>query len=222
MLARALQSRESLPPEAAYRSWPFRPVVEPRAGSVVREIVVPVESPADLLRAVAERQDRQAFLGLFRLFAPRVKAYLRRHGADSAVADDLAQEVMLKVWRRAAAFDAAKASAATWVYAIARNTQIDAFRRTRRPEVDMEDAALVADSTPLQDDAMATTERERRVRAALKTLPDEQAAVVRMSFFLHKPHAEIAHELRLPLGTVKSRLRLAFGRLRDALREDRE
>lgn len=86
----------------------------------------------------------------------------------------------------------------------------------------MEDAALVADSTPLQDDAMATAERERRVRAALKTLPDEQAAVVRMSFFLHKPHAEIAHELRLPLGTVKSRLRLAFGRLRDALREDRE
>ncbi len=195
-------------------------LVGPGAELVVRGLVANVASPEALLRAVAERQDRQAFLALFRHFAPRVKAYLKRQGADFAVADDLAQDVMLKVWRRAAAFDTAKASAATWIYAIARNTQIDAFRRTRRPEVDIDDAALVADSTPLADDAVAHGERQDRVRDALATLPVEQATVVRMSFFLHKAHAEIANELSLPLGTVKSRLRLAFGRLREALRED--
>jgi RNA polymerase sigma-70 factor (ECF subfamily) len=186
----------------------------------VRNLVIDFDSPEALLRAVAQRQDRQAFLALFRHFAPRVKAYLRRQGADAAVADDVAQEVMLKVWSRAAAFDAAKASAATWIFAIARNSQIDAFRRTRRPEVDMDDAVMVADANPLPDDAMALGQRAQRVQDAIANLPAEQAAVVRMSFFLHKAHAEIARELGLPLGTVKSRLRLAFGRLREALRED--
>ena len=220
MLARA-QSREELPRQARSLSAPLGRLVGPGAVLVLKTLVADVDSPEALLRAVAERQDRQAFLALFRHFAPRVKAYLRRQWADSAVADDLTQEVMLKVWRRAAAFDVSKASAATWVYAIARNTQIDAFRRTRRPEVDMEDPALVADSAPLADDAMAHGEREKRVRAALANLPVDQATVVRMSFFLHKAHAEIANDLKLPLGTVKSRLRLAFGRLREALREDR-
>lgn len=222
MLARAPQGMDWLPLGTPRRSDACTRVAWPRAELVVRDLVASADSPEALLCAIAERQDRQAFLALFRLFAPKVKAYLRRQGADSAAADDLAQDVMLKVWWRAAAFDAAKASAATWIYAIARNTRIDAFRRARRPEVDMDDAALVADSAPLPDDAMAHGERQERVRDALANLPVDQAMVVRMSFFLHKPHAEIANELKLPLGTVKSRLRLAFGRLREALREDRE
>ncbi|MBM3506745.1 MAG: sigma-70 family RNA polymerase sigma factor [Alphaproteobacteria bacterium] len=221
MLAHALQSWEPKPLQPRRRSGLYVRVVDPEEAAGVQALVANVDSPEALLHAVAARQDRQSFLALFRHFAPRVKAYLRRQGADSAVADDLAQEVMFKVWRRAVAFDAAKASAATWVYAIARNAHIDAFRRTRRPEVDMDDAALVADSRPLPDDAMAHGERAKRVQDALASLPAEQATIVRMSFFLHKSHAEIAKELALPLGTVKSRLRLAFGRLRDALHEDR-
>jgi RNA polymerase sigma-70 factor (ECF subfamily) len=219
MLAYELQSREPLPREAR-RVASFLRVARPDAIPVVVPLVESAEPPEVLLRAVAERHDRQAFLGLFRHFAPRIKAYLRRQGTDAALADDLAQEVMLKVWSRAAAFNAAKASAATWIYTIARNTQIDAFRRARRPEVDVDDAVLVADASPLPDDAMALEQRARRVRDALANLPAEQARVVRMSFFFHKAHAEIAQELDLPLGTVKSRLRLAFGRLREALRED--
>lgn len=188
----------------------------------VADLVADNDSLEAMLEAVAERRDIKAFLVLFQHFAPRIKAYLRRQGADAAVADDLAQEVMLKIWRNAASFDAAKASAATWVFTIARNTRIDVLRRARRPEVGMDDAALVHDPAPLADDAVAGQERERRIQRALRTLPAEQATVVHLSFFQHKPHSEIAQSLQLPLGTVKSRLRLAFARLREALREDEE
>ncbi|MSP20170.1 MAG: sigma-70 family RNA polymerase sigma factor [Alphaproteobacteria bacterium] len=176
-----------------------------------------VDSPEALLRAVAEWRDRAAFLALFRHFAPRIKGYLRRQGADAAAADDLSQEVMLKVWNKATHFDAAKASAATWIYAIARNTQIDAFRRENRPEFDPDDPALVRESEPGPDESIDVGTRAARVQDAVTSLPADQALVVRMSFFLHKAHGDIAHELGLPLGTVKSRLRLAFGRLREAL-----
>jgi len=188
----------------------------------VATLVADNDSLEGLVLAVAERQDLKAFLALFQHFAPRIKAYLRRQGADAAMADDLAQEVMLKIWRNAASYDPAKASPATWVFTITRNTRIDVLRRVRRPEVDMEDAALVRDPAPLADEAVAGQERERRIRRALRVLPAEQAAVVHLSFFQHKPHAEIAEHLKLPLGTVKSRLRLAFARLREALREDEQ
>ena len=222
MLAPALDRLKPAPAKASRPARHFlRMVVSDRCERVA-DLVADTISLEAMLQAVAERGDLQAFLSLFQHFAPRIKGYLRRQGSDAAVADDLAQEVMLKVWRNAASFDPAKASAATWVFAITRNTRIDVLRRVRRPEVDMDDAALVQDPAPLADDAVAGQERERRVQRALRTLPADQAQVVRLSFFQHKPHAEIAAELRLPLGTVKSRLRLAFARLREALREDWE
>ncbi len=171
MLARAVQNCKPLLSAGHRRPALHLRVVRPDPVPVAGPLVENAELPEVLLGAVAERQDQQAFLALFRHFAPRVKAYLRRQGADSAVAEELAHEVILKVWRRAAAFDAAKASAATWIYAIVRNTQIDALRRTRRPELDMDDAALIADSTPLPDEAVAHSERQDRVREALATLP---------------------------------------------------
>ncbi len=171
-----------------------------------------------LVVAVAERGDRECFAVLYAHYAPRVKSYLIRLGGADA-AEEMAQEAMLAVWRKAALFDPAKASAGTWIFTIARNLYIDRRRKERRPEIDPDDPMLVAEAEPGADAALATRQAETALRAALSSLSPDQARVVEMSFFEDKPHAAIAAELRLPLGTVKSRLRLAFARLRGALGE---
>jgi RNA polymerase sigma factor (sigma-70 family) len=178
-----------------------------------------VDLLAELLSAVAERQDRLAFARLFGHFAPRIKAYVRRLGVAEERAEDLVQEVMLTVWRRAGLYDRRQASVGTWVFTIARNKRIDEVRRERRPEVDPEDPALLRAADVPADQTVLRAQSERRLQAAVSGLPDEQAAVLRMSFFEDKPHSIIAGELDLPLGTVKSRLRLALGKLRDALED---
>jgi len=170
-----------------------------------------------LVVAVAASRDRAAFQSLFDHFAPRVKGYLMRLGAGSAVAEDLAQEAMLAVWRKAALFDPAKASAATWIFTIARNLRIDAIRRERRPELDPNDPALQPQAGEDADESMDRAKAEDRLRVALAGLPREQSEIIELSFLAEKPHSLIASELGLPLGTVKSRIRLAMARLRMAL-----
>lgn len=168
-----------------------------------------------LLGRVAAHQDKAAFAILFTHFAPRVKAYLLRLGASSGVAEELAQEALLSVWRKAHLFDPAKASAATWLCTIARNLRIDAIRREKRPELDPEDFMPEPDADA--DAGLMLAEDEGRLRLALKELPADQIQVVELSFFADKPHSQIAAELGIPLGTVKSRLRLAMGRLKRAM-----
>jgi RNA polymerase sigma-70 factor (ECF subfamily) len=170
-----------------------------------------------LLHRVAEKRDRAAFALLFSHFAPRVKAYLLRLGASSALAEDLAQEALLNLWRKAHLFDPAKASAATWLFTIARNLRIDAIRREKRPEWQPED--LLPESPAAADTVLAMAAEELRLRAALKHLPPDQVQVIELSFFADKPHSQIAGELGIPLGTVKSRLRLAMARLKRVLGE---
>jgi RNA polymerase sigma-70 factor (ECF subfamily) len=169
-----------------------------------------------LLAAVAARGDRDAFAALFGHFAPRVKAYLLRLGLPGAQAEELAQETMLTVWRRAEQFDPATHGAAAWIFTIARNLRVDAVRRDRlMPRLDM-----LAESPPPPahaDMVLQSAQHGERVRAALASLPAEQAEVVRLSFFDDRPHAEIERALGIPLGTVKSRLRLAMARLRALL-----
>jgi len=170
-----------------------------------------------LILAVARHRDRDAFAALFEYFAPRLKSYLIRMGAPAAQAEELAQEAMVSVWRKAALFDPERASAATWIFRIARNLRFDAARRDQ----------LLASFEPGLDDApeapqtpeAAELERQRdeRVRTALSNLSPEQLQVLRLSFFQDRPHTEIADELDLPLGTVKSRIRLALQKLRAAL-----
>ena len=172
-----------------------------------------------LIVSIACDRDRRAFEALFAYFAPRVKGYLLRLGAGGALAEDLAQEAMLTIWRKAALFDPSRASASTWIFTIARNLRIDAIRRERHPDFDPNDPALVPDEEVSADDKMALEDDGERLHAALKKLPPEQAQVVQMSFFADKPHSEIAQELGLPLGTVKSRLRLAMARIRGAMGE---
>lgn len=172
-----------------------------------------------LIVAIAERADRDAFARLFRHFAPRVKAFLVRGGLSPNAAEELAQETLLTVWRKATYFDPTRAAASTWIFTIARNLSIDLKRRERY--VDTASSATMeeeADETS-GETVLMTAEREARVRAALSKLSEEQAAIVRLSFFQDKPHSQIAQELGIPLGTAKSRVRLALSRLRSLLED---
>ena len=172
-----------------------------------------------LMLAVARDRDRGAFEALFTHFAPRIKGYLLRLGAGAGLADDLAQEAMLTIWRKAALFDPSRASASTWIFTIARNLRIDAIRREHHPDFDPNDPAFVPDEELAPDAKLVLEDDGDRLHAVLKDLPAEQAQVVQMSFFADKPHSQIAQELGLPLGTVKSRLRLAMARIRGAMGE---
>ena len=171
----------------------------------------------DLLARVAASGDREAFSRLYGFFAPRVKAYLMRIGCSAGEAEDLAQETLIKIWRKARLFDPQKASAGTWVYTIARNLRIDAARRLARPQLDPEDPMLTPEEEPRADVGLERAERDARIRAAFDALPANQRRVVAMHFIEDEPHSVIAERLGLPLGTVKSRLRLAFGRIRKEL-----
>lgn len=174
----------------------------------------------DLLVAVAERKNKAAFSQLFAHYAPRIKSYLMRQGANQASAEELSQEAMLSVWRKADRFDRSKAAAGTWIFTVARNLRIDALRKENRPNFDPNDPAFVPEPETAPDAAVSIGETQSRIRNVIATLPIEQAEVVRLSFYEDKPHGEIAQELDLPLGTVKSRLRLAMRRVRTALGEE--
>ena len=175
------------------------------------------EHLADLVEAIAGSGDREAFASLFQYFAPRVKAYLLRLGAQDGMAEELMQETMLTIWRRAATFDRSRSSVSTWLFTIARNRRIDMLRKERRPEFDPNDPALVPAESVTQDDHVEAQQRDERLRAAVETLPAEQAELIQQAFFADKSHREIAAESGLPLGTVKSRIRLALARLRAAV-----
>jgi RNA polymerase sigma factor (sigma-70 family) len=175
---------------------------------------------ADLVAAVAERRDRNAFAHLFDYFAPRVHAYLLRLRVDPVAADELTQEVMTTLWQKAALFDRSKSSVATWLFRIARNRRIDAHRRERDLSPVDGPALNVPDTALMPDDSVDAAQRDRMVRIALDRLPAEQLELVRLAFFDGMSHSEIADLTGLPLGTVKSRLRLAFSRLRRALDEE--
>lgn len=175
---------------------------------------------ADLLVAVAERQDREAFAELFAYYAPRVKSYLLRLGADGALAEEISQDVMVTVWRKAGLFDRAQASVSTWIFRVARNRRIDLFRRSKRPELDPEEEMILPSGVEAPDARIEAMETEARVRAAMKDLPEEQVLLLKLAFYEGLSHSEIAARLGAPLGTVKSRIRLAFAKMKVRLGDD--
>ncbi|SEA80302.1 RNA polymerase sigma factor [Rubrimonas cliftonensis] len=185
-----------------------------------RDAAIPAAEDSDdaLMLRVAAR-DRAAFAALFGRYAGRVKGFMQRAGFPPHEADEAAQEVMLTVWRRAETFDPTRAGAGTWLFTVARNRRIDLMRR-RRPEPDPLDPHFQPDPAPPADVAAAVADRDAAVRAALATLPPEQLEVVRLAYYEGLSQSEAAAALGAPLGTVKSRLRLAVARLREALGAD--
>lgn len=180
----------------------------------------PQERFALLAKEVAVRRDRAAFAELFDHFAPRINFYLQRLGLGAAQAEELTQEVMIVLWHKAELFDPVKSSLSTWLFRIARNRRIDAVRRDRSHLIDPFDPIFQPDEAEPPDQTMDATRRDERVRAAMAALPEEQFELVRYAFFEGLTHSEIAARADLPLGTVKSRIRLAFARLRRALEAD--
>ncbi|NNC59584.1 MAG: sigma-70 family RNA polymerase sigma factor [Erythrobacter sp.] len=169
----------------------------------------------DLVARIRDRQDRTAFAELFRHFAPRVKAFLMKSGASESLADECTQEVMATLWTKAHMFDPARASVSTWVFTVARNRKIDAFRKMRRPEP--EDLTWGPEAEPDQADVLALQQESEKLTKAISELPDKQRDLIERAYFGDLSHSEIAEETGLPLGTIKSRIRLGLERLRHAM-----
>ena len=205
--------------EAAFSPATRRPLAAPFAGPAANISGTASERQRHcrLLAAVAERGDKSAFLALFNHFAPRLKGYMKKLGTPEPLAEELAQDVMFAVWRKAASYDPAKSAVSSWIFTVARNLRIDALRREQRRALDPNEPLLAPAPLPLPDMLLQSAQQDRRVRALLADLPREQAAVVSLAFYEGKSHGEIAAHLAIPLGTVKSRMRLAFQHLREAI-----
>lgn len=175
--------------------------------------------PNILIAAIARSGDRAAFAALFDHFAPRVKGLLMRGGTSAELAEEVAQETLLAVWRKAALFDPEKASASTWIATIARNLRIDIARRETRSRLSQVYEILDEDSPEMPDATLSGAERDARVRAAMTQLSTDQYRVVELAFLEGFSHQDVARRLAIPLGTVKSRLRLALSHLRSRLED---
>lgn len=174
------------------------------------------DTARQLLVVVAKTRNVDAFETLFRFYAPRVRSFMMIKVRDRQVAEELMQETMASVWSKAVQFDPERGQVSAWVFTIARNVRIDFYRR-RRPQFDVNDPVFVADTAPPADEEFEHMQDAKLLREAMATLPQEQIEVLQKAFFDDVSHSTIADELGLPIGTVKSRIRLAFAKLRSAL-----
>lgn len=174
---------------------------------------------ADPLDQLSKGEDAGAFRTLYETYAPRVKAYMQRRGADAATAEDLAQETLLTVWRKAALYSSERGSAAAWIFTIARNLRIDRLRQQMPVQSLADDYRETASDAPPPDDALHGAEVRRRIQTVLGELPPDQHEVVVLAYVEGLSQSEIADRLAIPLGTVKSRMRLAYRRLRPAVED---
>lgn len=165
---------------------------------------------------IRDKQDRAAFAELFAHFAPRVKGFLIKSGADATLAEECTQDVMAALWHKSHQFDPARASVATWIFTIARNRKIDLLRRQRRPEP--EDLTWGPEAEPDQEDILTLQQETEILGSALDALPPAQRELIDKAYFGDLTHSEIAAQTGLPLGTIKSRIRLALDRLRHAMK----
>ena len=168
---------------------------------------------------VAHDRDRAAFIKVYQYFAPRVKSFLLGKNVPAATADEILQEVMLAVWNKASSYKPDRAAVSTWIFTIARNKYVDRVRQEMKPSLDAEDPSLQPADSPESSEQLLEGQRAKAVRAAMENLPQDQRDVIFLSFMEGLAHAEISERLGLPLGTVKSRIRLGFQRLRKELGE---
>ncbi|WP_417320918.1 sigma-70 family RNA polymerase sigma factor [Emcibacter sp.] len=180
------------------------------------------ELGAGLLERISKDRDREAFIRLYELFAPRLKSFLMGRKLDEQQAEDLMQDVMLKIWRKAGSYNAQKARVSTWIFTIARNSHIDKIRRQKVIEVDADDHLPDLVDENETDELVAAGQTADAIRQAIDDLRPELGEVISKAFLEEMSHTEVAEELGLPLGTVKSRIRLAVSKLRQSLREHKE
>ncbi|WP_290542302.1 sigma-70 family RNA polymerase sigma factor [Aestuariivirga sp.] len=170
-----------------------------------------------LITRVAQNRDRQAFGQLFDHFAPRLKSFMMRKNTSAELAEDLAQDAMIAVWTKAALYEPSKGSVTTWVFTIARNLRIDRVRRdVHMPTTELGDYDEPSEA-PEGEELLGRKQENGLVARALQEIPEEQRQILVLSFVEELPQSEIASKLAIPLGTVKSRMRLAYGRLRRIL-----
>ena len=166
-----------------------------------------------LLLRISEHSDESAFNELYSHYAPRIKNYLMREGAEAATAEDVAQQAMASVWHKAQMFDPEKGAATAWIFRIARNLRIDRVRKERVWQPLPEDHNEQISTEPLADDTLLAAERQKRVQEALRTLPPEQLQVVELCYLAGMTQSEVSDHLSVPIGTIKSRMRLAYSKL---------
>lgn len=176
----------------------------------------------DNLVAIGTDRSESAFADIYEYYAGRVKSFLMGKGMKDEIAEELTQEIMLTVWRRAESYDPKKAAASTWLFTIARNRRIDYLRGNSRIEVELDDEMLDLDNTDTetQEKYVADAQAASKLQAALEKLPQEQRQVMHLSYFRGQSHGAIAKWLDLPIGTVKSRIRLAMQAVRSELHDD--
>ena len=170
----------------------------------------------DALIRIRDNRDEAAFISVFQQFGPRVKAFLMRTGMDAALAEECAQEVLVTVWNKAHLYDATRASPSTWIFTIARNKKIDVLRKQKRPEP--EDLPWGPEAEPDQEDVIGLQQESEQLGRALADLPEKQRELIEKAYFGDLTHSEIAAQTGLPLGTIKSRIRLALDRLRHSMK----
>lgn len=178
-----------------------------------------VEEHRDLISRVAATHDRDAFEALFVHFGPRVKALMLKAGADHAQAEDLVQDVMMTVWRKVHLYSADRGSVGTWIFTIARNARIDRLRQNSSQPYEDVNELEIASGDADGEEKTNLSQRAQMVAEALDELPEEQRDVIELAYIYDMPQSEIAAKLELPLGTVKSRMRLAYAKLRVKLEE---
>ena len=181
-----------------------------------RKPSVPEQTWITHVELIRDHGDKEAFAALFSHFAPRVKGFLMKSGAAADLAEECAQDVMVTLWNKAHLFDPSRASVATWIFTIARNRRIDILRKENRPEP--EDLPWGPDAEPDQADVLALQQESLRLKAAIQALPDAQRDLIQKAYFGDLSHREIAVQTGLPLGTIKSRIRLALDRLRHVMK----
>ena len=163
---------------------------------------------------IGKNQDKLAFNSIFRYFAPRLKSFLVKAGSTDSQAEEVIQEVMIAVWTKSSTYDSNKSSVSTWIYTIARNKRIDKIRKEKRHYLSESDEGLEIPVDSTQEKEIFSAQVSNSLKKYMSNLPEEQSKLLKLSYFYNKTHADISTELKIPLGTVKSRIRLALTKMR--------
>jgi RNA polymerase sigma factor (sigma-70 family) len=176
----------------------------------------------DSLKQIAINQDKASFKKIFDYFGPRLKSFLMSSGAEESIAEEVIQETMAIIWTKADYYNPKLASPSTWIYTIARNKKIDILRKSRKAILENIDTAILPPVEPKLEEDVDHDQRFEIVNKYLNDLPKEQLDLLKMNFIEEKSHGEIAEITKIPLGTIKSRIRLAMEKIRDRIAKDKE